>query len=111
MSKVKITFVVPEELQHELRQRVANDGYGLRGKSKWVAEAIGSLFDINNYAELVQYNEEMKGFEKMETVVISQEEKLQLEEGIVAIRHKYPTLEGVQSSIVRTAILQRLLRT
>lgn len=110
MQKTKITFVVPETLQDELRQRVALDGYGLRGKSKWVSEAIESLFKIDNYVTLVQYSEELHGFNKVETVVISMDIKKQLDDAIIETRREYPTLEGVQSSILRTAIMQRFLR-
>lgn len=110
MEKAKITFVVPEILQNELRERVTHDGYGLRGKSKWVSEAIESLLALNNFAMLVQYSEEMNGFEKVETIVITTQLKQQLDNAIIEARRQYPTLEGVQSSIVRTAIMQRFLR-
>jgi hypothetical protein len=111
VNKTKITFVVPEKLQHELRSRVARDDYGLRGKSRWVSEAIHSLLTINNFPELVHYSEDMQGFEKMETVVVNAELKRDLDAAIVKIRTQFPTIEGVQSSIVRTAIMQRFLRS
>lgn len=109
--KTKITFVVPENLQKELRQHVINDNYGLRGKSIWVAEAIIELLTMKNYIELVRYGDEMKGFEKVETVVLEWEMKKKLDDAIVAVRKEHPTLEGVQSRIVRTAIVQRLLHS
>ena len=109
--KTKITFVVPAALHLELRERVPHDGYGLRGKSKWVSEAIASLFLLENFPTLVQYSEEMHGFEKVETVVVSSELKKQVDQAILEVRKHYPSSEGVQSSIVRTAIMQRLLRS
>ena len=111
MLKTKITFVVPTALQAELRERVTRDGYGLRGKSLWVSEAIQALLDLPNFANLVYYSGEMQGFEKVETVVIEPSLKKHLDEAMVVVRKQYPTLEGVQSSIVRTAIMQRLLRS
>ncbi len=109
--KSKITFVVPENLQKDLRLHVINDGYGLRGKSQWVSEAIIRLTQIDNYPELVNYSDEMHTLEKVETIVIDQEIKMLLEEAIVKIRKVFPIMEGVKSRIVRTAILQRLLRS
>lgn len=109
--KTKITFVVPAALQIELRERIPRDGYGLRGKSKWVSEAIESLLVLEHFARLVQYSEEMHGFEKVETVVVSAELKKQIDQAILEVRKYYPGSEGVQSSIVRTAIMQRLLRS
>jgi len=111
MKKVKITFVVPENLQNELRTAVIKAGYGLRGKSRWVSEAIEALLVTNNYPELVNINEIMHGFEKVETIVIDYSLKVKLDKAIIEIRQSYPILEGVQSNLVRTAILQKLLRT
>lgn len=109
-TKSKVTFVVPMNLQHDLRERVIKDGYGMRGKSTWVTEAIEKLLAINNFPELVHYGDEMKGFQKVETIVIDYQTTLILENAIIAIRKEYPALEGVKSRIIRTAILQRLIR-
>ena len=111
MKKTKISFVVPEVLQHELRQRIAAEGYGLRGKSKWVSEAIDQLLNLNNFTDLVMYSEEMQGFQKTETIVIDALLKQQLDDAILKVRLDHPRLEGVQSAIARTAIVQRFLRT
>ena len=35
--------------------------------------------------------------------------KTKLDESVVEIRRQYPTIEGVQSRILRTAIIQKLL--
>lgn len=111
MLKTKITFVVPTGLQTELRERIIRDGYGLRGKSRWVTEAIESLLALPNFISLVHYSEEMHGFEKVETIVVTLDLKKQLDQAALDLRREYPAAEGVQSSIVRTAIMQRLLRT
>ncbi len=52
----------------------------------------------------------MKGFEKLESIVLGSTIKPKLDEAIINVRRKYPSIEGVQSRIVRTAIVQRLLR-
>lgn len=109
-TKSKITFVVPESFQSELKARIIKDGYGFRGKSRWVCEAIDKLLAINNYPELVNYSDEMQLFEKVETIVIDYKLKITLENAFLKIRQQFPTLEGVQSRIIRTAVLQRLLR-
>lgn len=110
-GKIKITFVIHESLQKELRERMIKEDYGLRGKSKWVSEAIILLLDMSNFPELVQLSKELKDFEKVETIVVDPTLKIKLDNAIVVIRKQYPTLEGVQSRIVRTAIMQRLLRS
>ena len=109
-AKSKITFVVPNNLQQELRERVIHDNYGLRGKSKWIAEATEKLLSFENFPELVNYGNELHGFGKVETVVIEYQLKTKLDAAIIQLRRQFPTLEGPQSRILRTAILQRLLR-
>jgi hypothetical protein len=108
-NKVKISFVIPEGLQKDLKERIVQDGYNLKGKSQWVAEAIEQLLRINTYIDLVKVNDEMQGFEKFESILVDRKLKSQLDESIISIRKKYPEIEGVQSRIMRTAILQRLL--
>lgn len=109
MSKIKISFVIPENLQKDFKERMVKDGYDLKGKSKWVAEAVKSLLTMRTYADLVKINDEMMGFEKLESVVIERGLKQTLDDAVIQIRKKYPSIEGVQSRILRTAIVQRLL--
>jgi hypothetical protein len=110
LKKTKVTFVIHEALQKELREKMIQENYGLRGKSKWISEAIELLLSMNNYPELVNLSNELKKFEKIETIVISTSLKNKLNNAIIEIRKNYPVLEGVQSGILRTAIMQKLLR-
>jgi hypothetical protein len=110
MTKVKISFVLPQGMQQELKETMVREGYDLKGKSRWVSEAIGDLLTLQTYADLVKINDEMSGFEKkMESVVIARDLKQQLDDAVIQVRKKYPAIEGVQSRILRTAIMQRLL--
>ena len=109
--KSKVTFAVPLSLKNEIREHVIKEGYGLRGKSKWVSEAVNNLLSLNDYPELVSYNDEMHGFDEIETIVLEYKLKLDLDKAILQIRKEYPTLEGVKSRIMRTAIMQKILRS
>ena len=108
-NKVKISFVLPEGLQQDLRARIVLDGYSLKGKSKWVAEAIEQLFQLDDFMDLVKVNDVMQGFEKFESVLVDRHLKAQLNACVIKVRTRYPELDGVQSRIMRTAILQRLI--
>lgn len=110
-DKVKITFVVPEKLQLDLRKQIIADGYGMRDKSRWISESIQSLLAMPNFSDFVQFSDEMHGFEKSETIVVTAELKRSLDLAMLTIRKKHPALEGVQSRIIRTSILQRLIRS
>lgn len=108
-NKVKISFVLPQGLQKDLREKMVLDGYSLKGKSQWVAEAIEKLFQLDDFMDLVKVNDVMQGFEKFESVLVDKKLKMQLDECVIQVRKRYPEIEGVQSRIMRTAILQRLL--
>lgn len=108
-NKVKISFVLPEGLQKDLRERIVLDGYSLKGKSQWVVEAIEQLLNLQDFMDSVKVNDVMQGFEKLESILIERKLKKQLEDSVIRVRKKYPEIEGVQSRIMRTAILQRLL--
>lgn len=110
-TKAKITFVLPDVLQKECREKIVKDGYDMRGKSRWISEAIELLLAMNNYPELVNLSNQMKGFEKVESVVMTKDLKKFLDKAVIEIRKSYPSMEGVQSGIVRTAIMQRILRS
>lgn len=110
-NKIKITFVVPSKLQQDLSIRVSADGYGMRGKSRWVVEAIDYFLELPNYVDMVLLGDEMSGMEKVESVYVDRETKLLLEKAIIEVRTANPAIEGVQSRIIRTSIIQRLLRS
>lgn len=110
-AKSKITFAVPLSLKNEIREHVIKGNYGLRGKSKWISEAVEKLLALKDYPELISYSDEMHGFDEIETVVLEYKLKLELDKAILNIRKEYPTIEGVKSRIMRTAIMQRILRS
>ena len=109
--KSKISFAVPNNLKKELQEHVISDGYGLRGKSKWISEAVENFLELKDFLELISYSDEMHGFDQIETAVIEYSLKLKLDKAIIQIRKEFPIIEGVKSRIMRTAILQRLLRS
>ncbi len=106
-----MTFVVPQNLHQELREQMTKDQYGLRGKSKWITEAIDLLLELDTYPDLVSFSDNMHGFTKVETISVDLAIKQKVEAGVVQIRRQFPLLEGVQSCLIRTAIIQRLLRS
>lgn len=108
-KKVKISFVLPKALNQDMTERMVQDGYDLKGKSRWVSEAIESLLGMQTFPELVKLNDEMSGFEKLASVSIPRELKNRMDQAVLKVRQSYLTLEGIQSRILRTAIVQRLL--
>lgn len=109
--KSKITFAIPKSLKKEIREHVIKEDYGLRGKSKWISEAVENFLELKDFLELIHYSDEMHGFDQIETVVVIYPLKIKLDKAVVQIRKEFPTIEGVKSRIMRTAILQRILRS
>lgn len=111
IDKVKVTFFIPDKLQKEMREKIGSDGYSLREKSEWVSQAITRLLEANNYIDLVVLGDMLNGFEKVESILLDRDVKKKLSEAIISIRQEHPSIEGVQSRIIRTSIVQRILRT
>lgn len=110
ITKIKTTIRLPLTTQKEMVQAIINGGYGMRGKSKWVMEAIDQLLSRGNYQELVDIGDEISSLVAVESIYLTPEIKEKLDDALIAIRKIYPTMEGVQSCIIRTSILQRILR-
>lgn len=108
-KKIKVSFFLPELLQRELKEKMIKDGYDLKGKSKWVAEAVQSLISRSSFEDLVKVSEGMGSLGKQESILFEKELKTKIDEAVITIRKKYPDTEGVQSCILRTAIMQRLI--
>lgn len=109
-KKVRLSYFVPEAILSEIRERMISQGYDFKGKSKWISEAVVDLLKATNFCELVNINEQMSGFQKLDSVSVDQDLKIRLDNAIIEIRRHFPSIEGVQSKILRTAIVQRLLR-
>jgi metal-responsive CopG/Arc/MetJ family transcriptional regulator len=111
VTKIMTSIKLPKKLHYKLQQRVISDGYGMRGKSIWIIEAIESLLQLPDYPELVDIADDMDE-QLTEMVSIRLPESLvnTLEKAIIQVRRHYPAMEGVKSNAIRASIMQRLLR-
>jgi hypothetical protein len=112
MTKKMMTSVkIPAHTEQQLLARVVSDGYKLRGKSKWLIEAIESFLQLPKYYELVEIAQDIEKFDTTLSIRITEELMNKLEKAVIVVRKHYPEMEGVKSNIIRASILQRLLRT
>lgn len=109
-KKIRISYCLPEAILVDVKSAMMSQGYDLKGKSKWITEAIHQLLSLPNYSDLVMINDQMDGFGKMDSISLDVTLKEKLDVAILEIRKRHPIIEGVQSKILRTAIVQRLLR-
>lgn len=108
-KKSKTTLTVPRKLKTDIDRRVIDEGYGLRGKSKWISEAIEDLISLPDYTDYVEIEEFSRLEDKIAFYLEPHLEK-ELQTAVAVVRKKHLTLEGVRSKIMRTAIIQKLVR-
>lgn len=108
-KKVRLSYFISENILSDIKSDMNQRNYDLKSKSKWISEAIEAFFELRNFIELVMINDQMHGFEKLDSISIERSLKTRLDLSVIDVRKTYPALEGVQSKIVRAAIIQRLL--
>ncbi len=108
--KVMTSIKLQKKLHHRLQQRIIEDGYGMRGKSKWIIESVESLLSLSDYPTLVDIAEDMNQLTDIVSLRLTEDLMLKIEKAVIHVRKQYPTIEGVKSNIIRASIVQRLLR-
>lgn len=104
------TAKLPKLIQQVMLERVVKDGYGLKGKSRWIGESIERFLQLPNYPELVDIADEMQEMTDVASISLSTELLKKLDHAVIQVRTQYPAMEGVKSKIIRASIMQRLLR-
>lgn len=109
-KKVMTSIKLQKNLHKSMLQRIIADGYGMRGKSKWIIESIDSFLEIADYPTLVDIADDMDHLSDMVSIRLPEELMLRIEQAVIQVRKQYPSIEGVKSNLIRASILQRLLR-
>jgi hypothetical protein len=111
MDKKIMTSIKLQKLLHfKMQQQIVGDGYGMRGKSKWIIEAIESFLQLPDYPSLVDIADEMEQLTEIVSIRLSEELMMKLDQAIIKVRRQYPAMEGVKSNLIRASIMQRLIR-
>ena len=112
-SATSVTIKLPEDIHQKILERIIHDKYGMRGKSKWIIEALNNFLKLSDYPDFVCIGEEMDEVEMrgIITVRIPNELYEKFEKAVIEVRKKHPAMEGVKSKILRTSLIQRLIRT
>lgn len=107
------SFKIPANIEIKMNKKLVADGYGLRGKSRWICDSIKHFLskDEEFCVDCIQYTEELENLNKTISFRPTQEVDDLLDEWVVKTRKKIPAIEGVKSKIIRASILQGLLQT
>lgn len=110
-KKTTTSFKIPMSLELRMNKKLINDGYGLRGKTKWICDAVINFLsnDDDFCIECIQYTEEMDQLNKSISFRPTDEVEVLLDKWVIKTRQVIPSLEGVKSKIIRASILQGLL--
>ncbi len=111
MRRSTSSFKLPAEIEQKMNQKLVSDGYGLRGKSKWICDAIKSFLSNEDAfcLECIQYADELENLNKSVSFRPTDDVDQLLNKWIIKARQHMPLLEGVKSKIIRASIIQGLL--
>lgn len=107
-SQTRTTFKLSYSIREKMLNEVMASGCGIRGKSKWICDAINTFAALKSYLEYIDTFGDMEKLSRTEVVVIDMDTRLKLDNAIIRVRARNPLLEGVQSMVIRASILYRL---
>jgi len=111
MNKTLMTSVkLQKKLHYKLLQHIINDGYGMRGKSRWIIEAIEAFLKLPDYPTLVDIADDMDQLSDVVSVRMPEPLMVRIDQSIIQVRKFFPAMEGVKSNLIRASIIQRLIR-
>ena len=109
-TKIMTSIKLARSTEQAILEAVVRDGYGLRGKSRWVEEAILTFLNTYNFLEFVDIASAEEAFDKTLSMRLYEATANKLEEALLQVRQQYPLMEGVKSNIIRASVMQRLIR-
>lgn len=111
-SKIITSVKISKEIHQQVIHSVISQGYGMRGKNRWIVEAIEQFLKmpVINYAEFTDHACEMSDLNEIISLRLPETLVNAVEKAVINVRQHYPSMEGVKSNIIRASIIQRLLR-
>lgn len=111
MENIVMTSIkLQKKLNYKMQQRIISDGYGMRGKSRWMIEAIENFLIMPDYPTLVDIAADMHQLSEIISVRLPETLMDKIEKAIIEVRKNFPAMEGVKSNLIRASIIQRLIR-
>ena len=111
-TKKTKSFKLPHDIETSMLHRIVADGYGLRGKSRWLCDTISKFLGLNDpefIIDAVEYADELTNLDRSLSFRPTTEVDSLLDSWLIEVRKRLPALEGVKSKIIRAAIMQELL--
>ena len=110
IKKMMTSLKLQKVLHRKMQQQIIGDGYGMRGKSKWIIEAIEDFLQIPDYPALVDIAGDMEQLSEIVSIRLPDNLMSRLDKAVIDVRREFPAMEGVKSNLIRASIMQRLIR-
>lgn len=107
----KITVRFPKRLKAEMQAALVKSGYGLHGKSRWLQDAIHAFLRQADFVDYVEQGIDINQAElsEVEAFYLDKDTIQMIKHAFLEIRVKYPLFEGVQSALIRAAVIYSLM--
>lgn len=111
IKRKKITVRFSKRLKTEMQAVLVKSGYGLHGKSRWLKEALATFLRQPDFVDYVEQGMNINQAElsEMEAFYLNVHDIQALKLAFVEVRTKYPLFEGVQSALIRSAVVYSLM--
>ena len=110
IKAIRTPVRLPKRLKEELDSAVINEGYGFKGRSLWVEDAIDKLLNIETFYDLVILDEDLDTVSVPDGFSFTIHTRNKLDDALVLVRQHHPRMNAMLSAIIRTAIMQKLIR-
>ena len=105
----RVKFYCNKEFKKDIIKDVIDKGYGVRGSSQWMREAISDFLQDENFF-LYVVEDKFKNFDEQINFSIDQKLLDVVENARLKVRSHDPLCEAINSKIYRIAALYRIIR-
>lgn len=105
--KPRTTLRLPESLRARLHAKVVADRYGMRGKSRWVNEAVQRFLSDPSWLDSLGADR-LSENGQTDQISLEQDVYTALQQAATTIRREDPLFDNPTSAIIRSAIQWRL---
>ena len=107
----KVTVRFPKRLKTEMQVSLVGSGLGLHGKSKWLKTVIALFLTNPNFMDYVENGVHINQADltEVEAFYLDAEAIELLKDAYITVRKSYPLFEGIQSALIRAAVVYHLM--
>ncbi len=107
--KIGTSLRLPIALNDDVIESMERDGYSPKKKSAWIEESLFAMARLDpDLSESIVGDKAQGANEKQVVVALSMAARRELKDLIIRLRLQMPTIEGVQSLVLRSAMRFRI---